>query len=219
MAFWRRVLDQLHGFDPALEGAEDLEFEWRVVQSGHEIAYHPTALVWHRRQPGLRRYLRQQSNYGRHYAILERRYRERFPAGHRLRMAAARLGLRNDDARSTASYPVRYLTLPRQEGALLELAHQWGMPVAVLVSLTAPLGLMRRKLAVPTALAIAFGGALFAIDVALAGEGRRRSERTLGFRTGVATFRLLRPLAFRWGHLSGWRDAGRASYLAPPSQR
>jgi hypothetical protein len=216
MAFWRSVLEQLHGFDPVIEGAEDIEFEWRVVESGHELAYHPAALVWHHRRPGLRHYLRQQCQYGRGQAILERRDPERFPAGYRVRKAAVRLHPRRHDTATTAFYPVRYLTLLRQDGPSLELAHQWGMPVAIVVCFTAPLALVRRKLGAPAGVATGFIGTLFAIDLLLAGHDRRRSQRKLGFRAGVATFRLLRPLAFRWGHLRGRRESLRNSSAWPP---
>ncbi|MBV9839059.1 MAG: glycosyltransferase [Solirubrobacterales bacterium] len=203
MAYWRHVLEQLQGFDPALEGAEDLEFEWRVMQAGYELGYHPAALVWHRRRPGLRGYLRQQSSYGRHYAIFERRYPERFPSWLRLKTAASRLRPHGSDGRRSAPFPVRYLTLPAPESALLGLAHDWGLPVALALCAAAPFGLVRRKLAVPSVAAAAFMGALFSIDFARAGQSSRRSERGFAFRSGIAAFRLLRPLAFRWGHARG----------------
>jgi GT2 family glycosyltransferase len=217
MAFWRPVLDELGGFDALLEGAEDLELEWRLVESGYEIGYHPAALVWHRRRPGLTRYLRQQRNYGRHYALLEWRYPERFPRGYRLRNAARRLSPRRSAAQTSNACVVRYLTLPRSESPVVELAHQWGMPVAVVLVCAAPLGLVRPKLAVPTAAAAAFVGALFTIDVVAAGRGRRRAQRMLRLRVAAATFRLLRPLAFRWGHLDGWRDRRRTARARRPA--
>jgi hypothetical protein len=91
------------------------------------------------------------------------------------------------------------------------------MPVGAVLVCAAPLGLVRPKLAVPAAAATAFVGALFAIDVVAAGRGRRRAERTLRLRAEAATFRLLRPLAFRWGHLDGWRDFRRAAPVQPPA--
>ena len=48
---------------------------------------------------------------------------------------------------------MRYLTLLRQDGPSLELAHQWGMPVAIVVCFTSPLALVRRKLGAPAGLA------------------------------------------------------------------
>ena len=217
MAFWRQLLERLHGFDVALGSiADDVEFEWRVADSGNELAYHPAAFVWHHRRPGLRPFLRQQRNYGRGQAVLERRFPERFPAGHRIRNRVRRLRSAPTDGRG-ATCRVRYLTLPRYEGMALELAHQWGLPVALSFGLTAPVGLVRRKLAAPALAAAAFVAILFAMDVALAGQGRRRSEKSLTFRARTSTFRMLRPLAFRWGHLRGWWELRRSTPDWPPA--
>jgi GT2 family glycosyltransferase len=207
MAFWKHVLERLGGFDPVLEGAEDVELQWRLLESGYELAYHPAALVWHHRRPGLGPYLRQQRHYGRSQAILERRYPERFPAGQRLKAAAARARpLGGGAGLAPAPYPVRYRSLGPPAGARLELAHQWGMPAAMLLSLTAPLALRRRRWGAPAALAAAHAAALFALDVRLAGEDLPRAERRLRFTAAAAAHRLVRPLAFRWGHLTGWRE-------------
>ena len=54
MAFRRRVLDELGGFDPCLgagtpsRGGEDLEMYFRVLKAGHALVYQPTAVVGHR---------------------------------------------------------------------------------------------------------------------------------------------------------------------------
>jgi glycosyltransferase involved in cell wall biosynthesis len=216
MVFWRHILERLHGFDLALEGAEDVEFEWRVLRSGLELGYHPAALVWHHRRPGLRHYLRQQRHYGRSQAILERRYPELFPTGYRVRKLARRLSGWRERTAGVGSYRVRYLSLPEEATAPVELAHQWGVPAAVALGLTAPLGLLRRTLAAPAITSMAFLVALFTIDLLGAGEGRRRSERKLDFRARIAVARLLRPLAFRWGHLAGWRELRRTPPDWPP---
>jgi hypothetical protein len=152
--------------------------------------------------------LRQQRHYGRGQAILERRYPERFPPAYRMRSAIERLRSRSRSrgpgARAGApANTVRYLSLPRPEPAALELAHQWGMPATLVLGLTAPLGLVRRRWAAPAAGGALLAATLFAIDLALAGQGRRRSDRALGVRARQAGFRLLRPLAFRWGHVTG----------------
>jgi hypothetical protein len=222
MAFWRRVLVRHHGFDPVFDAAaDDIELQWRLLESGYELGYHPAALVWHHRRSGLRRYLRQQRHYGRSQAILERRCPERFPTGYRVRKAARRLRAGGTGADAAAAFETSYLSLPRQDGAAIELAHQWGVPLATLLALTAPAALARRVLVAPAEVALAYVATLFAIDVVLAGEGRRRSERTLGIRTSVAAFRLLRPLAFRWGHLSGWWELRRSTlaWPLPPGTR
>jgi hypothetical protein len=219
MAFWRRVLEELDGFDPVIAGSEDLELEWRLLEAGKTLAYHPAAFIWHHRRGGLRPYLRQQRNYGRGQAILERRCPERFPPGLRLKKATRLLrgGARQPGMAGPPS--VRYLSLPQPDIPLLTIAHQWGMPVAALLLCTAPLGLAKRRAAAPAATAGAYVSALFVIDALRAGVGRRRSQRTVRFRTGVAVLRVLRPLAFRWGHLNGRREFRRipADWPPPPA--
>jgi hypothetical protein len=215
MAFWRHVLEEMDGFDSVLQSAEDVEFEWRVREAGYAIAYHPAALIWHHPRVQLARYLRQQRHYGRGQAILERRCPERFPLGYRLRNATARLRPRTHRG-NAGGCAVSYVTVAHHDRAAVELAHQWGMPLAVGLALTAPLGLVRRRLATPALAAAVFTASLFATDMRLAAEGRRRPDRTLGFIARVAAFRLLRPLAFRWGHLKGWLEFIGAGSKWPP---
>jgi hypothetical protein len=52
----------------------------------------------------------------------------------------------------------------------------------------------------------AFLAALFVIDAAKAVSHARASERTITRRSAGAAFRILRPIAFRWGHMSGWLE-------------
>jgi GT2 family glycosyltransferase len=67
MAFCRRTLLALGGFDPALgpgtptRGGEDLDALLRVILAGHTLLYEPAAIVWHRHRRDdvdLRRVLR-----------------------------------------------------------------------------------------------------------------------------------------------------------------
>ena len=67
MAFRRAVLDEIGGFDPALDvgtatnGGGDLEMYFRVVQEGHVIVYDPRIAVRHQHRtdvPGLYRQIR-----------------------------------------------------------------------------------------------------------------------------------------------------------------
>ena len=61
MAFWKIVLDEVGGFDPVYTAAgDDVDLCWKVLDRGWKIGFHPAAVVWHHRRPGLRTYLRQQ---------------------------------------------------------------------------------------------------------------------------------------------------------------
>jgi len=73
MAFRKRILDALGGFDVALDvgtragGGGDIEMLHRVVVSGHAVAYRPAALVWHRHRPTLPALRRQLFDNGRSF--------------------------------------------------------------------------------------------------------------------------------------------------------
>ena len=55
MAFWKDVLVEVGGFDPIYTAAgDDVDVCWKVLDRGWEIGFHPAALVWHHRRPGLR---------------------------------------------------------------------------------------------------------------------------------------------------------------------
>jgi GT2 family glycosyltransferase len=197
LAVSKAALEEMHGFDPALWSAEDVEFEQRLREAGYHIGYHPAALIWHHRRPGIRPYLRQQRNYGRGQALMEHRYPERFPPGRRLRRLARVVASSAGSGEPSAT--VAYQTLLWRTRLVLDLVHQWGVPIAVVVATTAPFGLRRRMLAMPAAGAGAALGLLFAADTALAGAGSKLPDPQFASRLHVAVCRLGRPLAFRWG--------------------
>ena len=70
MAFDTATLRDLGGFDPALGpgtpalGGEDLAGFCQIVVSGHELAYQPGALVWHRHHRDIAAVERQVYGYG-----------------------------------------------------------------------------------------------------------------------------------------------------------
>jgi O-antigen biosynthesis protein len=201
LAIRRDVLVRLGGFDEALRTAsDDLELQWRIADTGGRLGYHPAALVWHHRRPGLRPYLRQQRGYGRSQALVEARHEQRFPRGHRLDKVRQLLaGGRGPGSRRPL--PVAYTSLLWRERPLLDLAHQWGMPAAALLLSTAPVAVAGRRSGLPALGAGAFVAALLAVDMVLAADGGRLPERSLRCRADIALHRVLRPLAFRWGHL------------------
>jgi GT2 family glycosyltransferase len=81
MAFRRWALEAIGGFDPQFRIAgDDVDVCWRLQERGWKIGFHPSAVVWHRRRPSVRGYLRQQVNYGGAEALLERKWPERFNA-------------------------------------------------------------------------------------------------------------------------------------------
>ncbi|HZT22723.1 MAG TPA: glycosyltransferase [Verrucomicrobiae bacterium] len=84
MAYRRACLEAIGGFDPQFRVAgDDVDLCWRLQQRGWKLGFHPGAMVWHHRRSSLRGYWRQQLNYGRAEAMLERKWPEKYnAAGH-----------------------------------------------------------------------------------------------------------------------------------------
>ena len=204
MAFWKIVLEEVGGFDPVYTAAgDDVDLCWRVLDRGWKIGFHPAALVWHHRRPGLRTYLRQQRTYGRSEALVEARHPERFtPVG----TARWRGRIYNSLTPSVAPqriYRGIYGTAPYQSvyrggGHLLDLIHQVGVPIAAVLLLTAPLALVSPWLALPALVALVGVLALGAIDMSRADPPRGTPRRRLRFRAAVAVHHLLQPLVRYW---------------------
>ncbi len=71
MAWHRWAFENVGGFDPEFRKAgDDVDFCWRVQQSGCEIAFSPTAVVWHHRRFTLRAFAKQQQGYGEAESML-----------------------------------------------------------------------------------------------------------------------------------------------------
>ncbi len=79
MAFFKRVLTELGGFDPVFRRAgDDVDLCWRLQQAGFKIGFSPAAFVWHYRRSTVREYLKQQYGYGEAEALLVRKHPEYF---------------------------------------------------------------------------------------------------------------------------------------------
>ena len=220
MAFWRERLVELGGFDPVYTAAgDDVDLCWRVLDRGWEISFHPTALVWHHRRPGLRPYLRQQRGYGRSEALVEARHPDRFTATGTARWRGRiydsfPVPLRRQRVYRGLYGAAAYQSVYRGGGYGIDLAHQVGVPLAVLGLAAAPLAWLRPWLALPAAIAAVFLVALTLVDVA-----RTRPPRGAGaawrFRCGVAAMTMLQPIARTWGRLRH-REHARRDLPPPP---
>ena len=79
MAFRAERLRAIGGFDPTFRVAgDDVDVCWRLQERGATIGFAPAAMVWHHRRPSLRAFLRQQFQYGKAEALLERKWPERY---------------------------------------------------------------------------------------------------------------------------------------------
>ena len=84
MAFRKACLAQVGGFDAQFRIAgDDVDLCWRLQQQGMTLGFHPAAMVWHHRRGKIREYWKQQVNYGKAEAMLERKWPEKYNAvGH-----------------------------------------------------------------------------------------------------------------------------------------
>ena len=79
MAFRKTALASIGGFDTRFRIAgDDVDVCWRLQESGHRIGFHPAAVVWHHRRRTLGGFWKQQVNYGRAEAMLERKWPEKY---------------------------------------------------------------------------------------------------------------------------------------------
>jgi GT2 family glycosyltransferase len=82
MAFRKKALEDLGGFDPRFRVAgDDVDICWRLSAAGELLGFSPAAFVWHRPRDSIRAYWRQQRGYGRAEALLERKWPEKYDAG------------------------------------------------------------------------------------------------------------------------------------------
>jgi len=84
MAYRRSCLEAIGGFDAQFRIAgDDVDLCWRLRERGWKLGFHPGAMVWHHRRGSVAAYWRQQLNYGRAEALLERKWPEKYnAAGH-----------------------------------------------------------------------------------------------------------------------------------------
>jgi O-antigen biosynthesis protein len=84
MAFRRKALEAIGGFDPVFRTAgDDVDVCWRIQERGWTLGFCPAAMVWHHPRNSVWRYCKQQRGYGRAEALLEAKWPERYnSAGH-----------------------------------------------------------------------------------------------------------------------------------------
>jgi O-antigen biosynthesis protein len=83
MAFRKQALEEVGGFEPEFRIAgDDVDLCWRLLAAGHRLSFNPAALVWHKPRTSIRAYWRQQREYGRAEAMLERRWPDRYRGVH-----------------------------------------------------------------------------------------------------------------------------------------
>jgi glycosyltransferase involved in cell wall biosynthesis len=85
MAFRAACLREIGGFDPqfAIAG-DDVDVCWRIQERGWTLGFTAGAMVWHHRRNTVRRFWKQQYNYGAAEGQLERKWPQRYTAAGRV---------------------------------------------------------------------------------------------------------------------------------------
>lgn len=75
----KSVFEEVGGFDRTFWAAgDDVDFCWRILDAGYDLAFQPSAFVWHHRRFTLPAYLKQQIGYGKAEALLMPMHPKRF---------------------------------------------------------------------------------------------------------------------------------------------
>ena len=225
MAFWKKSLEAIGGFDPQFRIAgDDVDICWRLQQEGWTVGFSPGAVVWHHRRDSFRAYLKQQFEYGKAEALLERKWPERYNRAGHLSWAGRVYGNGISKARGWRRWKVYYGTwgtglfqsvyqrTPSLLGSL-PLMPEWYLVIAALAVISAmgllwtPL-LLAFPLCVLAAGALVFESALGGMRASFGGSRRGRMSR-MRLRTITTLLYLLQPAARLSGRirlgLAPWR--------------
>jgi glycosyltransferase involved in cell wall biosynthesis len=211
MAYVRRTLEEIGGFDPVYTSAgDDVDVCWKLLERGDEIAFAPAAQVHHHRRGTVRGYLRQQRGYGRAERMLAGAHPQRFN-----RLAQARWrGFIYGGAAILPSLlrPVVYHgymgAAPFQPVARrrAEIANMWAAALLPLTLPVAALGLLLAFLSpwwalLSAAAALVVAAYLAAVAASIPSQRGEPKPRRLALLVGF--LHLAQPFARTWGRLRG----------------
>ncbi len=236
MVFRREALEAIGGFDPRFRIAgDDVDLCWRLQEKGWTVGYAPGAVVWHHRRNSLKAYLRQQRNYGRAEALLERKWPGKYNVlGHvswkgKLYgpglLRPLPLGRWSIYHGTWGSAPFQSLYGPPSNLWLsLPMMPEWYMVLAVIAALGL-MGLLWRPLAWAWVVFICgFGASIW--QALLGAMGARFSSRVEGKRKDLVISRIItfflflaQPVARLLGRIDGgltpWRRRGKGRWKIP----
>jgi O-antigen biosynthesis protein len=230
MAFRVANLRQVGGFDVRFTIAgDDVDVCWKLQARGWTLGFNPAAIVWHHRRQTLRAYWKQQFNYGRAEAMLEKKWPEKYNGlGHvgwrgRLYGTGACRGIGWWSSRiyhgvwaSSAFQP-----LCEHESALmaLPLTPEWYLAVVILIVLGSLGGLWTPLLACLPLAALAAGATV--VQAARSASRAPFAVRRRQFKLCVVTalLHIIQPIARLRGRLSDgltpWRRQVPRSFALP----
>lgn len=64
LAYSTKVFKKINGFDPTFKEAEEVDLNFRAVDSGYKLIYYPQAIVYHRVRESIRGFIKQSFWYG-----------------------------------------------------------------------------------------------------------------------------------------------------------
>jgi GT2 family glycosyltransferase len=235
MAFRRDALLAIGGFDTQFRIAgDDVDVCWRLQQRGWTLGFSPAAMVWHHRRNSVKAYWKQQLNYGKAEADLEKKWPEKYNAAGHVPWAG-RLYVKGYDqflswfrgriyqgTWGSALFQSIYQPAPSLLWSL-PLMPEWYVLVAALGGLSI-IGMQWKPLliALPLlALAIALPvlhAAMSALHVTFTDAARTRKQ-LLKLRMLTACLHLLQPMARLLGRirlgLTPWRRCGVPGISSP----
>jgi GT2 family glycosyltransferase len=233
LAVRREAFDAVSGFDPRFNAAgDDVDFCWKLEESGHAIGFNPAAMVWHHRRRTVRAYWRQQRGYGRAEALLEQKWPERYNAaghvawggrvyGNTFALLGFRRGRVYSGRAGSAPFQGMYTPTPGLVDSLARLP-EWWLVIASLAALSALSALWS-----PLMLAIPFLALALLLplaDAAYSGWRAHFPEASEGrLRWLTAVLHVLQPVARLLGRLgeglSPWRRRRHAGFALPVPSR
>jgi glycosyltransferase involved in cell wall biosynthesis len=236
MSFRKSTLEMIGGFDPQFHIAgDDVDICWKIQERGETVGFSAGAVVWHHRRDSVRGYLRQQFEYGKAEALLERKWPDRYNRVGHLAWSGRVYGNGATRALGWRRWKIYYgmwgtglfQSVYQRNAAFssLPLVPEWYLVILALVGVSA-LGILWTPLllALPV-LALAVGALFFeaGLGTARATFTNKSLSRATEWRLRSVTWflHLLQPLArltgrLRYG-LAPWRR--RAGSFAFPRRR
>ncbi len=221
LAVRKSCLAYLGGFRPRYRAAgDDVDFCWRVIESGGSIGSSPGAMVWHYRRPTIAAYLKQQEGYGKAEAVLEGDWPARFNAlGHQIEATKKYRHSQNKSLQKLALSQTVYASSSLSSFGLplFTSMPEWLIASLIFAAMALP-GLLHVQFAVFALPALA-GIALWSAHVFQAAIGSQLRHDSVKARALVAYLHMVQPFARLKGRkrngMSPWRSRCPGSYERP----
>lgn len=239
MAIRREALTAIGGFDPRFRVAgDDVDVCWRLQERGWALAFNPAAMVWHQRRQSVSAYVKQQRDYGKAEALLERKWPTKYNgrghvewSGQVYGESRPRFGRRSRiyyGTWGTSLFQSLYHRTARSNRPL-PLMPEWYLGLAALLTLAAP-SFIAHSPRYSSITQFVVAAALLSLAAWAIGAGWRASaaaprltRRELLLRGLTSMLFLVQPLARLWGRtrygLTPWRRRDDLRTVLPVPRR